>query len=333
MIITECLSYYFHADSSELSLSLSPTPQHGPIVADSGSTVVINCLLKGSSYSSSDGFRWNRDRVELRNSEQTRVLIQLNSSGTRSSVTIYNVDQTDEGVYTCTHTDVPGASEGIGLEVIGESTQSCSLSKLFWFSFSTVQAHYRNMSSTMVQNFTVGENATILCPAFLGDPPGTMTWLRGDTFLSSSVDPRYNTRSDMLTIARIRTEDSGVYKCQIYRDIQGLLPERNIAVNVFENSPMAPVINKIGQHRVQSFEHPLDLTCDILSGDEPVTVTWYIRTGLTVAAVSNRTLHREPMDYSSGEYRCRATNSHGSDSFNIFVEVQGKCINSSSNNL
>lgn len=125
-----------------------------------------------------------------------------------------------------------------------------------------------------------------------------------------------------LLITGIRTEDSGVYQCYA----EGTL-SANITINVFPgllSSTNPPRINKtISQYEFQ-YEDPLDLMCDILSGDKPVNIAWRIDTILESGEVTGVTLHREAQDYVSGVYTCIASNEYGFDSFTIDVQVSGE---------
>lgn len=163
----------------------------------------------------------------------------------------------------------------------------------------------------LAQNFTQGEDAMIDCSSHSGD----ITWFRDGIRLTNSSNIEVTEIS--LLIRNTTTNDSGVYQCYV----QGLL-RKNITIYVFNNQ--APLIDKGMSNFTFQYEDPLNLNCEILSGDEPINFLWEITTGLEHSVVSGQNLFRTPQYYVSGVYTCTASNEYGNDTFAINVQVNGE---------
>ena len=84
------------------------------------------------------------------------------------------------------------------------------------------------------QEFIEETDAVVECPAFFGDPPGTMVWVRDNVVITGD---RFIPEDGRLTILNIRDGDDGEYRCSLRRlDIVG---SRYITVNVLKRNSSA----------------------------------------------------------------------------------------------
>ena len=76
---------------------------------------------------------------------------------------------------------------------------------------SAVDPHFLNVSE--YQEFIEETDAVVECPAFFGDPPGTMVWTHDDVVITGG--DRFIPENGRLTILNIGNGDEGVYRCAI----------------------------------------------------------------------------------------------------------------------
>ena len=72
------------------------------IIAYSGGTVYIECVLEGDS-SREGSFNWTGPAVD---SMHSHASVYLDESGNKSTLIIYDTSMNDEGRYSCSYTDV-----------------------------------------------------------------------------------------------------------------------------------------------------------------------------------------------------------------------------------
>ena len=113
------------------------------------------------------------------------------------------------------------------------------------------------MNVSEYQEFIKGTDAVVDCPAFFGDPPGHMIWIRDDR---SFTDNRFTLEDGRMRIQNIRETDEAIYRCSIFH--LGIVDSRYITVAVLERSKLAPKI--IEQNPIEvRYGDPLDLTCEL----------------------------------------------------------------------
>ena len=174
------------------------------------------------------------------------------------------------------------------------------------------------------QVLTEGTDAVVECPAFLGDPPGEMFWFRNNQFIN---DDRFIGEDGHLTIQNVRPEDADTYRCSLYRN--GVHGFRDITVTVQAQDVLAPDIVE-HQNPIQVvYGEPLDLICELEEAKNDVQYSWTIDTDFEQNHLVNTTqqLYKDPYEFLSGRYTCRAENQYGYDEELFFVKILGKPIN------
>ena len=159
------------------------------------------------------------------------------------------------------------------------------------------------------------------CPAFFGDPPGTMIWTRNNM---SITDDRFIPEDGCLTILNIRKGDDAIYRCSI--NLLGIVDSRLITVNVLERSEKAPRIVEPMNPIEVMYRDSLDLYCQ-LEAPENVYYTWTVDTLSELRLrLTNTTpsFHRAAGKFVGGRYTCRVENNHGYDEQVFFVRLLGK---------
>ena len=162
------------------------------------------------------------------------------------------------------------------------------------------------------------------CPAFLGEPRGEMYWFDKEGEYIGDRHSHFTPEDTQLIIEHISMENAGSYCCRLYR--QGVIDSRCIEVVVREQADFAPQIAHLPPNPIQvMYGEPLNLTCELVEPQENVVYSWSINTQYEHNHMANTsaTLVRQPKEFLSGGYTCRAENSYGYDTRVFFVTVQG----------
>ena len=97
------------------SLQISPSSSRSPVRFVSGSRAVIQCFLDNNDLGNNGVFSWSGLALT---SQERHTSTSLDSSGTLSTLTIYNVAPGDAGEYSCSYAE---AQVFTTLNVIGKS--------------------------------------------------------------------------------------------------------------------------------------------------------------------------------------------------------------------
>ena len=82
------------------------------------------------------------------------------------------------------------------------------------------------------QEFIEETDAVVECPAFFGDPPGTMIWTRNNNM--AITDDQFTLEDGQMRIQNIQEDDEAVYRCSINFLAIGVVDSRFITANVLE---------------------------------------------------------------------------------------------------
>ena len=177
-----------------------------------------------------------------------------------------------------------------------------------FLSYTTVDPHFLNVSE--YQEFIEETDTVVECPAFFGDPPGTMIWTRDNVTIT---DDRFTLEDGRMKIQNIQENDEGVYRCSI--NLLGIVDSRFITVNVLERSELAPRIAEPMNPIEVVYGDPLDLQCQLEVQRNDVHYTWTVDTDYEDNHFKNTTptLHRNAYEFLGGRYTCKAVNEYGYD--------------------
>ena len=144
-----------------------------------------------------------------------------------------------------------------------------------FFSSSTVEPHFLDVPEN--QEFIRETDAVMECPAFFGDPPGTMIWTLNKSKTNVDVGimhERFITEDGRLTILNIHNGDEGVYRCAINRLGIVRVDSRFITVGIVERDNLAPrIIEPLNPIEVVYWDS-LDLNCLLEVQRDDVYYTW-----------------------------------------------------------
>ena len=174
------------------------------------------------------------------------------------------------------------------------------------------------------QEFIEETDAVVECPAFFGDPPGTMIWTRDNVVIS---DDRFTLEDGRMRIQNIQENDGAVYRC-LLTSLLGIVDSRFISVNVLERSELAPrIVEPLNPIEIM-YGEPLDLMCQLEVQRDDVHYTWTVDTDYEDNNFKNTTptLHRDAYQFLEGRYTCRAGNDYGYDEQVFFVRILGKSV-------
>ena len=183
---------------------------------------------------------------------------------------------------------------------------------------SAVDPHFLNVSE--YQEFIEETDAVVECPAYFGEPQGTMAWLRDDVLISGD---RFIPEDGRLTILDIGDGDEGVYRCSLRR--LGIIASRYVTINVLERRSLAPRIVEPNPIEVV-FGDPLDILCQLEDQRDGVHYTWTVNTDYEDNHFKNATpaFHRNASQFLAGRYTCKAENEYGYDEQVFYVRILGK---------
>ena len=155
-------------------------------------------------------------------------------------------------------------------------------------------------------------------------------WRKGNRFFhqENMVTSREgHTLTQSLTLTNVQPSDEGVYWCVVPQ----LEMPLNFTLTVIPHDLRTPIINKSIENSYKEihYTHPLVLHCPVRSGENttanPLVVSWvYPNIHGEQQHSTGQELRIAGGQYVSGEYKCTAANNVGSDSLDIFVQVQGE---------
>jgi hypothetical protein len=113
-----------------------------------------------------------------------------------------------------------------------------------------------------------GADAVVECPAFFGDPRGTMIWIPDNVVVT---DNRFTPEDAQM---RIQRNDGGIYRCLIHQCV--LVDSRLITVAVLERDSLAQRIVEPSNPIQVMYGDPLDLTCQLEEQKDDMQYTWIV---------------------------------------------------------
>uniref|UniRef100_A0A803JL31 Ig-like domain-containing protein n=1 Tax=Xenopus tropicalis TaxID=8364 RepID=A0A803JL31_XENTR len=256
-----------------------------------GSSIQMECKVSGSLPISS---LWYKDGNEIIHSAKHRPLCHENTI----SLTIVNLDPSDNGNYKCKVTNVAGSAECSGVLTVKEPPK-----------------FIKKLETTKVVK--IGDSIRCECK-ISGSPEIKITWYKNDTEIKSSdkYSMSFIDFIPVLEINNLGTEDSGDYTCEASNDAGSASCSIKIVAKeppVFCRKPSPAEILK---------GVDVSLECELL-GTAPFEITWFkdrrqIRSSKKYKITSKQhiacvhILNVETADI--GDYHCKATNDVGTDS-------------------
>ncbi|XP_028328437.1 cell adhesion molecule 3 isoform X2 [Gouania willdenowi] len=291
-----------------------------PVTADEtvsvGGTVTLTCRVAESDNSS---LQWSNTAQQTLYFGEKRALrdnrIQLlHSTSTELTITIADVQLSDEGEYKCAIFTMPVRTARATVTVLGVPGKP-QISGL----------------ETPVQE---GQKVTLTCTSTGSKPPAKLHWYRGDQELeghldvveSNPDDPTYNVSSE-LTLEVTSSDDNALITCAV--DHPSLAPgdkrsEQTLRVLYSPNVQIHP-----GSNLPREGEK-FSLRCTGTSNPEPTSYIWEKKDGeLPILAKADGAVLHFPMLNKSdnGVYVCHADNGIGNNQGEYILLVQDEAGN------
>ena len=189
-------------------------------------------------------------------------------------------------------------------------------------------------NTEMQTEYTVSEGEDVIIPCRVekcfARRRCQVLWLRNNTRHIQSVLMRDEEgTTTVLSLQNVQQSDTGLYTCS-YHVPSTSSNSISFHVVVVPIEHREPILDKSIEHSYQEFNYPepLVLRCPIRSGenttDNPLVVSWIFTNGFNQPQHELSDELRIDELYTRGIYKCMVTNSFGSDSLSIFVEINGK---------
>ncbi|XP_028283921.1 cell adhesion molecule 3 isoform X3 [Parambassis ranga] len=297
-----------------------------PVTSDEtvsvGGTVTLTCRVPESDNSS---LQWSNTAQQTLYFGEKRALrdnrIQLHrSTPTELSITIADVQLSDEGEYTCSIFTMPVRTARATVTVLGVPGKP--------------------QISGFENPVQEGGEVTLTCTSTGSKPPATLRWYRGDQELSGrpnvveSVpeDPTYNVSSE-LTLTVSRSDDDALITCAV--DHPSLAPgdkrsEQALRVLYSPNVQIQPESN------LPREGEKFSLRCLGNSNPEPASYIWNKKDGElpSLARADGAVLYFPMLNKSdNGIYLCHADNGIGNSQGEYTLLVQDPTAMSTSSGV
>ncbi|XP_047188135.1 cell adhesion molecule 3 isoform X2 [Scophthalmus maximus] len=292
-----------------------------PVTSDEtvsvGGTVTLTCRVAESDSSS---LQWSNTAQQTLYFGEKRALrdnrIQLHhSTSTELSITISDVQLSDEGEYTCSIFTMPVRTARATVTVLGVPGKP----------------QISGFESAVPE----GGKVTLTCTSTGSKPPARLIWFHGDQQLegrpnvveSVPDDPTYNVSSE-LTLEVSRGDDDTVITCAV--DHQSLAPgdkrsEQTLRVLY------SPIVEIQPDSNLPREGEKFNLKCSGKGNPEPTSYIWEKKDGElpSLAKVDGASLHFEMLNKSdNGVYLCHADNGIGNSQGEYTLLVQEAADNS-----
>ncbi|XP_035489355.2 cell adhesion molecule 3 isoform X3 [Scophthalmus maximus] len=286
-----------------------------PVTSDEtvsvGGTVTLTCRVAESDSSS---LQWSNTAQQTLYFGEKRALrdnrIQLHhSTSTELSITISDVQLSDEGEYTCSIFTMPVRTARATVTVLGVPGKP----------------QISGFESAVPE----GGKVTLTCTSTGSKPPARLIWFHGDQQLegrpnvveSVPDDPTYNVSSE-LTLEVSRGDDDTVITCAV--DHQSLAPgdkrsEQTLRVLY------SPIVEIQPDSNLPREGEKFNLKCSGKGNPEPTSYIWEKKDGElpSLAKVDGASLHFEMLNKSdNGVYLCHADNGIGNSQGEYTLLVQ-----------
>ncbi|CAG2194109.1 HMCN [Mytilus edulis] len=220
------------------------------------------------------------------------------------SLTIINVELSEEGNYICHATNAVGTRQ---------SSQT----------FLDVIVYIPNVTVSRVSSVEFGKSVTINCTVTSLPAATQITWQRNVNNVNTTIDIRMikysggTTSNPSLTISRVQADDQGQYFCQA-SNIEGTGTSNYVNLTVIGDQPTSIAISpsKVSVNESQT----ITATCTA-EGSPTITYTWFkgnTNTQLSTGSVLQITSSTWT---DAGTYQCRASNTYGNVGANVTVNV------------
>eukprot|EP00064_Thunnus_orientalis_P012644 superscaffoldBa00001965_g12679 len=286
-----------------------------PVTSDEtvsvGGTVTLTCRVAESDNSS---LQWSNTAQQTLYFGEKRALrdnrIQLyRSTPTELSITIAEVQLSDEGEYTCSIFTMPVRTARATVTVLGVPGKP--------------------QISGFENEVLEGGKVTLTCTSTGSKPPARLRWYKGDQELEGRPDvvesvpdePTYNVSSE-LTLEVSRSDDNTVITCAV--DHPSLAPgdkrsDQTLRVSYSPNVQIQP------ESDLPREGEKFYLECVGNSNPEPISFTWEKKDGELpqLAKVDGALLRFEMLNKSdNGVYLCRADNGigHSQGEYTLLVQ-------------
>ncbi|XP_041804953.1 cell adhesion molecule 3 [Chelmon rostratus] len=297
-----------------------------PVTSDEtvsvGGTVTLTCRVAESDNSS---LQWSNTAQQTLYFGEKRALrdnrIQLHrSTPTELSITIAEVQLSDEGEYTCSIFTMPVRTARATVTVLGVPGKP----QILGFENAVPE----------------GDTVTLTCTSTGSKPPARLRWYRGDQELEGRPDvvvsvpdePTYNVSSE-LTLKVSRSDDNALITCAV--DHPSLAPgdKRSEQALRVLYSPNVQILPESDLPREGEKFH---LQCLGEGNPEPTSYTWEKKDGELppLAKVDVAFLHFEMLNKSdNGVYLCNADNGIGNSQGEYTLLVQDPTAMSTSSGV
>ncbi|VDI02517.1 hemicentin, partial [Mytilus galloprovincialis] len=221
------------------------------------------------------------------------------------SLTIINVELSEEGNYICHATNAVGTRQ---------SSQA----------FLDVIVYIPNVTVSHEFSVEYGKSVTINCTVTSLPAATQITWQRNVNNVNTTIDIRMirysggTTSNPSLTITSVQADDQGQYFCQA-SNIEGTGTSNYVNLTVIGDPPTSIAISPspITVHESQN----ITATCSA-EGTPTITYTWFkgnTNTQLSTSSVLQITFSKRT---DAGTYQCRASNTYGNVGAIVTVDVR-----------
>ncbi|XP_072296696.1 sodium/potassium-transporting ATPase subunit alpha-2 isoform X2 [Eucyclogobius newberryi] len=267
-----------------------------------GGTVTLTCRVDESDNSS---LQWSNTAQQTLYFGEKRALrdnrIQLHrSTSTELSITISEVQLSDEGEYTCSIFTMPVRTTRAMVTVLGVPTQP--------------------QISGFEEAVPEGGEVTLTCTSSGSKPPAGLEWYRGDEKLEARQDvvtstpgePTYSVRSEV-TLKVSRSDDNALVTCAAVHPSLAPGDKRS-------QQPLhvlySPDVKILPQSNLPKEGERFHLKCEGTGNPEPSTFSWEKKDGGELGpqvTIDRAFLYFEMLNKShNGAYLCLAGNGIGS---------------------
>lgn len=297
-----------------------------PVTSDEtvsvGGTVTLTCRVAESDNSS---LQWSNTAQQTLYFGEKRALrdnrIQLHrSTSTELSITIAEVQLSDEGEYTCSIFTMPVRTARATVTVLGVPGKP----QILGFENAVPE----------------GDKVTLTCTSTGSKPPAKLRWYRGDQELEGRPDvvlsvpdePTYNVSSE-LTLKVSRSDDNALITCAV--DHPSLAPgdkRSEQALRVL----YSPNVHILPESDLPREGEKFHLQCLGEGNPEPTSYMWEKKDGELppLAKVDGAFLHFEVLNKSdNGVYLCTADNGIGNSQGEYTLLVQDPTAMSTSSGV
>ncbi|XP_047472711.1 Down syndrome cell adhesion molecule-like protein Dscam2 isoform X10 [Penaeus chinensis] len=268
-----------------------------------GPAVFLKCVAAGNP---TPEITWELDGTRLANSERMQVGQYVTVNGeVVSHLNISAVHTNDGGLYACVASSTVGSvRHAARLNVYG-------------------LPYIRPMDKAAV---VAGENMVVHCPV-AGYPIDSIVWEKNGRMLPINRRQKTFPNGTLIVEAVQRSTDQGRYTC-VARNSQAYTARGDLDVQVM----VKPEILPFAFPDEVASGTPLQITCLVLVGDEPITLQWFKDNQLMHSDHETIISHLTPKvssillpsvaSHSAGLYTCRASNMVGSVQVSSQLKVQ-----------